>query len=132
MALYRAASPSRGGAPSDRTATGAAGGACRTAAPTSHASSATNATRTTTARRRGTAAQRVAPASTSARLPQVAAVPVCSWQMTSGPSAAQVPWAASRAWPMRAALSALLLAFAAFLGWQYLMPAEFESSFLLD
>jgi hypothetical protein len=33
---------------------------------------------------------------------------------------------------MRAGLTALLLAFAAFLVWQYLMPAAFESSFLLD
>jgi len=38
----------------------------------------------------------------------------------------------AKAWPARAAIAGLVVALAGFLGWQYLMPDAFESSFLLD
>jgi alpha-1,6-mannosyltransferase len=52
--------------------------------------------------------------------------------MSAPQAKAGAPVVVTSPWPVPAALAALVLALAAFLAWQYFMPAAFESSFLLN
>jgi hypothetical protein len=52
--------------------------------------------------------------------------------MSRADARAGVPPLVTSAWPVPAAIATLLVALGGFLAWQYAMPADFESSFLLD